>query len=251
MPRRARQLADSGFYHVMFRGVNRDALFLEDDDRHHFLDSLWKVKQSTGLLVLAYCLMSNHVHLVLGTGDRPIGDPMKRLGIRYAGWFNRKYSRVGHLFQDRFLSRPINDDPYLITVVGYVWNNPVEAGLVDGPIEYEWNSCHASRPGDLVDEAELDALLPSLAGIELSAQQSLTERRKPGPKRRCTVAQAAMLLHRACGAETPADFAALRPRAQRSAIRELRMRSVSYYVIAEVTGLGATTVRRMQASDAT
>lgn len=250
MPRRARQLAESGYYHVMFRGVNRDAIFLEDVDRVRFLDVLMIVKQATGLQVLAYCLMTNHVHLVLGVRGAPIGDCMKRLGVRYAGWFNRKYGRVGHLFQDRFGSRPVDDDPYLITVVRYVWRNPVEAGLVADPADYEWSSCHPMRPAGLVDDAGLDDLLPSLARADLGDPLlPLTRRRKPGPQHRHSAAQASLLLYRACGTQTPADFRALKPDGQLSAVRELRTRSVSYDLIAEVTGLSATTVRRMQASE--
>ncbi len=80
------------------------------------------------------------MHLVLRTGDEPIGTVVKRLGVRYAGWFNRKYGRVGHLFQDRFASVPVEDDAYFLTLLRYVWNNPVEAGLATRADEYRWSS---------------------------------------------------------------------------------------------------------------
>ena len=98
MARRARQRAESGIYHVMLRGVNRDAIFLEDADRERFLRALTLTREASGCRVLAYCLMTNHVHLVLRTGDEPLGAAVKRLCVRYAGWFNHKYGRVGHLF---------------------------------------------------------------------------------------------------------------------------------------------------------
>lgn len=128
MPRRPRQLAESGIYHVMLRGVNRDAIFLDDEDCSRFLHSLGQAKDASGCSVLAYCLMSNHAHLVLRTGDEPIGAVVKRLGVRYAGWFNRKYGRIGHLFQDRFRSLPVEDDAYFVTLLRYVWNNPLRPG---------------------------------------------------------------------------------------------------------------------------
>ncbi len=110
MTRQARRLAESGIYHVMLRGVNRDAVFLEDEDREWFLHALAATKEASGSVVLAYCLMSNHVHLILRTPGEAIGKVLQRLGVRYAGWFNRKYGRVGHLFQDRFMSLPVEDD---------------------------------------------------------------------------------------------------------------------------------------------
>ncbi len=113
MPRRARQLSESGIYHVMLRGVNRDVVFLEDEDRERFLFALRAARDASACKVLAFCLMDNHVHLVLRTGIEPIGSTVRRIGVRYAGWFNRKYDRVGHLFQDRFKSVPVDDDAHL------------------------------------------------------------------------------------------------------------------------------------------
>lgn len=104
MPRRARRTAGSGIYHVMLRGVNRDPIFLDDEDRTYFLRALKTVRDASGCRVLAYCLMDNHVHLVLRTGAEPLGAVVKRLGVRYVARFNRRYDRVGHLFQDRFKS---------------------------------------------------------------------------------------------------------------------------------------------------
>ncbi|MGF3998985.1 transposase, partial [Staphylococcus aureus] len=86
MPRQPRQLSDSGIYHVMLRGVNRDAIFLEEDDYERFLRTLALVKAASGCKVLAYCLMTNHAHLVLRATDEPIGAVMKRLGVRYVHW---------------------------------------------------------------------------------------------------------------------------------------------------------------------
>ena len=88
MPRRARQPAESQIYHVMLRGVNRAEIFLEPEDYDRFLVALARVRDASGCQVLAYCLMPNHVHLVLRTPVEPIGSVMKRLGVRYAGWFN-------------------------------------------------------------------------------------------------------------------------------------------------------------------
>ena len=156
MPRQPRQLADSGIHHVMLRGVNRQDVFLDEDDRRCFLQCLDAAKELSGCSVLAYCLMTNHVHLVIQVRSEPIGQVIKRLGVRYVYWHNLKHNRVGHLFQDRFKSRPVDDDSYLVTLLRYVWNNPVKAGLVSHPEHYRWSSL---RPNPIVDQVALRGLV--------------------------------------------------------------------------------------------
>lgn len=253
MARHARQLAESRIYHVMLRGVNRDAIFLEEADFQRFLTSLAEAKESSGCLVLAYCLMTNHVHLVLRTKDEPIGTVVKRLGVRYAGWFNRKYGRVGHLFQDRFASVPVEDDGYFVTLLRYVWNNPVEAGLATRPDEYRWSSRRLlGQESDLLDQSELSSLLPEYSLTEIApVPLTLLEggSAKAGRPRRHTVEQVAALLRNACGADSPEAFARLGRDIQRLVVRELRTRSVTYEQIARVTGLSPSGARRMQLDD--
>lgn len=252
MPRHPRRLSESGIYHVMLRGVNRDAIFLDDEDCARFLHSLGQAKDASGCSVLAYCLMSNHAHLVLRTGDEPIGAVVKRLGVRYAGWFNRKYGRVGHLFQDRFKSLPVEDDAYFVTLLRYVWNNPVDAGLVDLPEEYLWSSRRLlGLESLLVDGEQLRRLLPAdpfswlASSLQLRAEPPVKRVRQPGH----SAEQVTELLHRACGAGSPEEYRQLDSRTQRRAIRELRTRSVAYAQIARATGLSTSSVRRLHASE--
>jgi putative transposase len=252
MPRRGRQLAESGIYHVMLRGVNRDAIFLDDEDCARFLHALGQARDASGCVVLAYCLMGNHVHLVLRTADEPIGAVVKRLGVRYAGWFNRKYGRVGHLFQDRFKSVAVEDDGHFVTLLRYVWNNPVEAGLVELSEAYRWSSRHLlGHESQLVDENQLRRLLPgdplawvADAQLPMSGQEATLGRRP-----RHTEDEVAELLRRACGVTTPEGYRKLDVSTQRRAIRELRTRSVAYAQIAKVTGLSSTSVKRLHIAE--
>jgi REP element-mobilizing transposase RayT len=251
MPRRARQLAESGIYHVMLRGVNRDVLFLEPEDYDRFLATLRVVRDASGCRVLAYCLMPNHVHLVLRTTQEPIGTVIKRLGVRYSGWFNRKYGRVGHLFQDRFKSHAVEDDGYFVTLIRYVWNNPVEAGLVDRPEQFLWSSRRQlGRASSIVDEHELRRMMP-LGNLEDLARGRLLDPREspfPVPATRHTDAQVLNLVGRACGAREPGAFANLPQATRLDVIRGLRMRSVSYAQIAKATGMSVSSVRRAHIS---
>ena len=138
MPRVRRQVSESGIYHVMLRGNARQLLFESEADRKIFLGMLDAMLDKYGLGLLAWCLMDNHVHLVLEDPDGSLSVAMKSLEIRYARRFNGSADRVGHVFQDRFLSKPIETDRYLLEAVRYVHNNPREIGA--DPAEYRWSS---------------------------------------------------------------------------------------------------------------
>lgn len=253
MPRHARATAESGIYHVMLRGVNRDAIFLEDEDFERFLHALAVSKEASDCAVLAYCLMTNHVHLVLLPAGEPLGAVMKRLGVRYAGWFNRKYGRVGHLFQDRFKSIAVETDEYLVTLLRYVWNNPVEAGLAAQPEDYRWSSRSVfGTETELVDDAELRRLLPADTRAELSTESvSVSTDSLPAPDPRHLLRPTARhVLSGTLGVSTPRDFLSLPPSLQRSAIRDLRTRSIPYADIASATGMTASAVRRLHVNSA-
>lgn len=253
MPRHSRQLADSAVYHVMARGVNRDAIFLEDEDYERYLYALQLTKQVSNCAVLAYCLMPNHVHLVLRTVDEPVGVVMKRLGVRYAGWFNRKYGRVGHLFQDRFRSRPVESDAYLFTLVRYVWENPVQAGLAARAEDYRWSSRRLlGRKSSLVDGTALESLmldggLTEIAAghLRASAEPDLLQARPP----RHTPDEVVELLQRSCGTANPDGFRQLPLPTRRRVIRELRMRGVRYAQIASATGMSKSGVLKLHATE--
>jgi Transposase and inactivated derivatives len=250
MPRQARQRSESDTYHVLLRGVNKDAIFLEDEDCEQFLQCLRLTKAASGCVVLAYCLMTNHVHLVLQTPLEPISAVMKRLGVRYVGWFNRKYARVGHLYQNRFASLPVEDDAYLITLLRYVWSNPVKAGLAERSEDYPWCSRSPLRSdGQLVDIDILSRLVPADVLATPVDGRDATPSREPARRGRPTRHsddQVAELLRRCSGAHNPQEFAALDAVDRRRVIRELRTRAATYDQIARATGLSVWQVRRAQ-----
>jgi len=125
----------------MIRGINRYDIFHDEEDYQRFLETLLRIKGSNNYEIYAYCLMTNHVHLILHEKKDEISRTMKRIGISYAWWYNWKYGRVGHLFQDRFMSESIKDDNQLLNVLRYIHNNPVKAELVMEAEEYKWSSC--------------------------------------------------------------------------------------------------------------
>jgi REP element-mobilizing transposase RayT len=140
MPRKARRVAQSGIYHVMMRGINHQQIFEEDEDYRVFLRILRKCKNISGFKILAYCLMGNHIHLLIKEDEEKLELIFKRIGVRFVKWYNQKYQRCGHLFQDRFKSEVVDDERYLITVAGYIHQNPVKSGLVKEVRDYQWSS---------------------------------------------------------------------------------------------------------------
>jgi REP element-mobilizing transposase RayT len=141
MGRQARQLSKSGTYHILLRGVNHCDLFEDDADFEKFIDTLMTVKLYIPFKLFAYCLMSNHVHLLLREqieGD--ISIIMKRVLTHYAGWFNRKYCRSGALIANRYKSACVEEDVYLLAILRYIHQNPVKAGLISNPADYRWSS---------------------------------------------------------------------------------------------------------------
>lgn len=140
MGRSARKKSTSNIYHVMVRGVNKEPIFLDDKDRLRYLDVLAKVKEKAPFDIHAYCLMNNHVHLLLQEMEESVGDTLRRVGSSYAYWFNRKSERVGHLFQGRFNSEVVEDDSYFLTVLRYIHQNPVKAKITLHCGEYPWSS---------------------------------------------------------------------------------------------------------------
>ena len=154
MPRVARQIADSGFYHVTCRGNGRQLLFEDDEDRLHYLALLENKARSHEVAVLAWCLMDNHVHLLLDDPKNEVSHMMHGLTTAYAQYFNSKTGHVGAVFQGRFTGVPITDDRQLLQAVRYIHENPAKANIaaVD---RYRWSSYQEYLTGGGIVSSEL------------------------------------------------------------------------------------------------
>ena len=140
MPRAARKLSESGIYHTMLRGIDRQQIFEDSEDYLRFIDVLQECREECGFKLYAYCLMGNHVHILLKVEEESLETIFKKIGGRYVYYYNVKYRRVGHLFQDRFKSEPVEDDAYLLTVLRYIHQNPVKAKLCSKIADYPYSS---------------------------------------------------------------------------------------------------------------
>lgn len=140
MPRKPREKSSTGIYHVMLRGINRQTIFEEDSDYQSFLILLVKQKKVSSIEIYGYCLMSNHVHLLIKEGSNGISKPLQQICTAYAMRFNSKYERVGHLFQDRFMSKPVNSVNYFFNALAYIHKNPIEISSDLSYVHYPWSS---------------------------------------------------------------------------------------------------------------
>ncbi len=139
MPRTVRKVSYSGFYHVMIRGVNKEIIFRDNRDRINFLHLLKYYKTKLNCVIHAYCLMNNHVHILIEDTNNKLGELMRNVTSVYAGEFNKKYGRIGHLFQDRFKSQCVESDFYLLRLIRYIHRNPEKAGICKTE-NYKWSS---------------------------------------------------------------------------------------------------------------
>jgi putative transposase len=140
VPRGARKKSNSGIYHIMLRGINKQTIFEDEQDRTRFLDTLKKYKDISNYEVYSYCLMDNHIHLLVKESGENISEAIKRISSSYVYWYNVKYERCGHLFQERFKSEIVENNTSFLKVLRYIHQNPIKAGLAKNVFACKWTS---------------------------------------------------------------------------------------------------------------
>ncbi len=147
------------------RGNNREMIIARKWQKEWFSELLLKAK---GVDLTAYCLMDNHIHLIVRAEIADLSEAIKKINIKYAMGYNRSGDRVGHVFQDRYRSEVILDDPHLLQAIRYVHNNPVKAGLVSYPEEYLWSSYreYIDATAHIVRQETIDTVLDLFAGMD-------------------------------------------------------------------------------------
>ena len=143
MPRKPRLHVPGGLYHVILRGNARQAIFFDNEDRNHWESILAKGLNRYGHRIHAYCWMTNHVHMAIQCSGERVSSLIRDVASQYARSINRKMRRSGHLFERRHRSILVQADNYLVTLVRYIHQNPLHAGLVDDIDKYRWSSHNA------------------------------------------------------------------------------------------------------------
>lgn len=174
MPRPPRLDTTGAVSHVVARGNERRPLFRDDADREKYLELLGEACVRHGARVLAYALMPNHVHLAIQTGPVPVSRVVHDVHARYAQHFNRRWDRVGHLFQGRFKSLLVDRDAWLLELVRYIHRNPVKARLAPRPEDFPWSS-HRAYLGTAPPWLAAEEALSLLAGSRAKARKLFQE----------------------------------------------------------------------------
>ena len=253
MTRKPRESSGTGIYHVILRGINRQDIFEDAEDYYTFIRMIAMVgnrgnhgdrlRDSLGTSdhgpvpvippipchIYAYCLMPNHVHMLVCEKDWKIGEVIKSIASCYVLYYNKKYGRIGHLLQDRFKSEPCNDSGYFITLFRYIHQNPVKAGLVKDAKDYEYSSwandylglasqrvCHTEatikRYGMEELTAWVDMPLPEMAGcIDIEDKAIVADE------------TARELLLKKCGVRTIPEFQLHTKQRQKDIVRDVML----------------------------
>lgn len=257
MPRQARQKSKTSIYHVIFRGANRQEIFHDDDDRIRFLETLEKYALLYEMKSYAWCLMNNHIHLLLKEGNEEISLTLKRLAISFVQYYHFKYHTTGHLFEDRFKSENVETVKYLLTVVRYIHQNPLKARMIKGVNDWPWSSCaHYYRGCSETSWLDCDFVL-NLFGQDRHLaiehfrefNESITEEHCLGKgddeKRRLTDDEARVLIKRSIGEVELAQVKSLPKEKRDPVIRKLkRIKGLSQRQMARILGVSQTLIFR-------
>lgn len=245
MPRSARIASQSGFYHVTMRGNAKGLIFETDEHRRQFLKILTQCRDNLKFRVIAWCLMDNHVHLVLDMCDADLTEALHWIGTTYACYFNRCEERVGHLFQCPFGSKPINYEGQLLNTVKYVHMNPQRAGIC-AQDEYTWSSYAEYALGpNIVDTSAVLGIAggkDSFFSMSLDLEQVV---RLPAPMRQWTDQEALVIAKRELGEDALHKLQQSGRSKRNQYIYLLKARGLSSSQIARLCFLSERTVRRI------
>lgn len=246
MPRKARVISKTKIYHIILQGINQQIIFEDEDDFQYFLEVLSKCKELCGYKIFAYCLMSNHIHLLMEEGTEPLAKIFKRIGDRFVYWYNRKYKRIGPLFQDRFRSESVETERYFLTVVRYIFQNPVKAGIVSAVNQYKW--CNYSAYCGENDFTDTDKVLSFFSETkdfisfvnEESSEECLDVCSMNSIQITDEIAQ--KLVTKISGCKNASEFQKLERNNRNFYIQELRKAGLSIRQISRLTGVSKSVV---------
>ncbi len=240
-----RKESSLGIYHVIYRGVNKQQIFVDNEDFEKFLAVLRKYEPICDFKLLGYCLMSNHIHLIIKVGKMPLARIFQHVIPSFVYWYNKKYSRVGSLFQSRFKSRPINSTNQLLTVIRYVHQNPVKAGICKHPKEYKYSSFRGYFANDLIDAAFVRSFISPNDFTAFNCDKNedrCMDIEDERPRLNDKVAMKIMADISGCG--NPTEFQALSADLRDKALLSMREAGISYTQASRITGISYGMIRK-------
>ena len=247
MPRHSRQQSGSGIYHVIMRGINRQTIFEDEEDNNRLIETLKKYKDISSYRLFAYCLMGNHFHLLLKTEGEDLAQIMKRVAGSYVYWYNLKYERSGHLFQDRFKSESVESDRYFLAVLRYIHQNPINAGLCSKAEEYDYSSYndYISGRSKLLDIEYVFSIIDRDSFIEMSNEKT-DDRCLESEDRNIRINDhdAMAIIQSVSNCASATAFQSIEIACRDVYLKELKTHGLSIRQISRLTGISFSIVRR-------
>ncbi len=175
MARKPRIHFPSAVYHVIIRGNGGQDIFFSRKDRSYLYTLIQEGIERFGHRIHAFCLMTNHLHLIVQVGNIPLAKIIQNISFRYTRYINKRKKRVGHLFQGRYKALLIDVDNYLLELVRYIHNNPLRAGMVQSPDDYQWSSHRVYLKKEKIPWLTQELLLSNFAKDEQQARRLFHE----------------------------------------------------------------------------
>lgn len=256
MPRTSRQKSATKVYHVILRGNAKQDIFLDNQDFSKFIKEICNTKEKYQYELYVYCLMTNHVHLILYDKNDNLSKALQSLTVSYSSYWNKKYERVGHLFQNRFLSKNVETAEYLKNVCRYIHQNPEKAGITKME-NYHWSSYQEYiNEAKIIDKKQILLLFQNdeteaikdfknfhLANIEKEDMQDFMEYEMT-PK--LNDEQATLYIKKILGIENLQEIANYDRIKRNNLLKKLKdVPGISKVQIGRLTGLSAKIVQRI------
>ncbi len=258
MPRKPRTMSSTGIYHIILRSVNQHLIFEEDSDYQKFLYILSDSKMKYDIKIYAYCLMDNHIHLLLNSPADKLSVFFQSLETKFVRWYNNKYLRTGHLFQDRFHSTSIENERAFLAAIIYIHNNPVKANMCRYPSEYHWSSYNTyyGKKNSLIDTGlaakiagNRDSLLRFFSRASTHSNDELFANDHRKQKLFLTDEKALEVFISTAKLSSTSEVNSLNKVQRNRLVRELRSIGLTVKQIARLMDISVTTVKRLSKMD--
>ncbi|HEY8500916.1 MAG TPA: transposase [Clostridia bacterium] len=252
MPRQARKKSSCGIYHIMLRGINKQNLFEDNEDRQRFIDTIGYFKAISGYSLYGYCLMDNHVHLLIKETSESISMGIKRISSSFVYWYNQKYNRCGHLFQERYKSEVVENERYFLTVLRYIHQNPIKAGITKDMEQYPWSSY--SEYTGVANITDVDFALGIFSADRVKAIELFKKHTEEESKDQCLEVRETIRVSdeeviaqmKQLGIQTISQLQTLEKKKRNEIIRIIkRIEGVSIRQMARITGISKSVISRI------
>ena len=249
MPRQPRKKSNSGIYHVMLRGINKQVIFEDYEDSLKFLETLSKYKEICEYKILAYCIMKNHIHLLLKQEKEELDKIIKRIGSSYVYWYNLKYHRVGHLFQDRYKSEPVEDNSYLLTVLRFIHQNPVKAGVCKKVCDYALSNYneYLNDSSKIIDKELVLSIMSNQDFINFNDEPTDCQCMDVDENDfKLNDNDAKVIVQKVSNCNSTAEFQTLHASQRDMIIKKLKHKGLSIRQISRLTGISIGVIRKVK-----